>query len=247
MAAGDTDKEKEAGFGARFMTGLKDLILEEETPNQAKPEEKAPDASRSKTRAQPPADFSGLTTSQPITASSSPMTAHLLEQVLSRATAYTALNDAIKPLEEIIPDEMTRYRAAFAVIKKNRSLDQVIQAIDMQHMQAVDDEVARFAAQAKQKEVTDINARVTEAQTLKDNVDAAGVQITKLREETENRIRVVEDAVQRDRARLDEIERELLEKRQAIALIETQFNSAVASVKDTLTQNKAKIVRYLAP
>jgi chromosome segregation ATPase len=171
----------------------------------------------------------------------------LLEQVLSRATAYTALNDAIKPLEEIIPDEMTRYRAAFAVIKKNRSLDQVIQAIDMQHMQAVDDEVARFAAQAKQKEVTDINVRVSEAQTLKDNVDAAGVQIVKLREETENRIRVVEAAVQRDRARLDEIERELLEKRQAIALVQTQFNTAVASVKDTLTQNKAKILRYLAP
>lgn len=50
----------------------------------------------------------------------------------------------------------------------------------------------------------------------------------------------------RDRTRMDEIERELLEKRQAIALVENQFGSAAASVRDALQQAKAKILKYLS-
>jgi predicted nucleic acid-binding Zn-ribbon protein len=110
----------------------------------------------------------------------------------------------------------------------------------------LEDEVTRFAAQAKQKENSDINVRVAEAATLKDNVEAATQQIVKLREETENRIRIVEEAMQRDRTRMDEIDRELLEKRQAIASVQNQFNSAVASVKESLLQDKAKILKYLS-
>jgi hypothetical protein len=248
MAAGDKNKAGEAGFGSRFISGLKDLLIEEELPNQtgidksaANPANSAQSASKNQISGEPIA-FTSAQTTQSL---SSPMATSLLEQILSRATAYTALNDAIKPLEEIIPDEMTRYRAAFAVIKKNRSIEQVVQAIDMQHMQALDDEVTRFAAQAKQKEATDINVRIAEAQTLRDNVEAAGLQIVKLREETESRINTVEAAMQRDRGRLDEIDRELLEKRQAIALIENQFNSAVTAVKDNLMLTKSKILKYL--
>lgn len=246
MATSDNEKAGEVGFGARFINGLKDLILEDEAPDKAKVSSGNSDDPRSPERNAQPKSSSTFASVQPVPASNSPLTTNLLEQVLSHATAYTALNDAIKPLEEIIPDEMIRYRAAFAVIKKSRSLDQVIQAIDLQHMQALEDEVARFEAQAKQKEATEITVRVAEAKTLKDNVEAAAVQIVKLREDTENRIRVVEAAVDRDRSRLDEIDRELLEKRQAIALIENQFNGAVASVKDTLLQAKAKIHKYLA-
>lgn len=269
MATGNKNKAEEVSLGSRFISGLKDLILEDETPDSEKAEaiDPAPD---NQTRAAPrppyahaPNEFATnqFANTQPMqTASSlmqaasssmqtasSPMTANLLELVLGKATAYTALHEAIKPLEEIIPDEMTRYRAAFAVIKKNRSLDQVVQAIDMQHMQLLNDEAARFAAQAKQKEAKDIDVRVAEAKTLKDNVEAAALQIIKLREETEHRISVVEAAVQRDRTRLDEIDRELLEKRQSIAQVQAQFNNAIASVKDTLVQNKAKILRYLTP
>jgi hypothetical protein len=247
MATSDKSKADEAGFGSRFISGLKDLILEDEAPDQAKPDSVEPAQDRRSGSPKPVAsDASGFAATQPGYAQSSPMASSLLEQVLSRPSAYTALHDAIKPLEEIIPDEMTRYRAAFAVIKKNRTLDQVVQAIDMQHMQALEDEVTRFAAQAKQKQATDIDVRLSEAKTLKDNVEAAAGQIVKLREETENRIRVVEAAMQRDRTRLDEIDRELLEKRQAIVQIENQFNGAVASVKDNLVQTKTKILKYLA-
>jgi hypothetical protein len=247
MATSGNNKTDEAGFGSRFFSGLKDLILEDESPDRDKVDAAQANAGQASAPAprSAPNESAAFTPSQSSYGPTSPMTANLLAQVLSRASAYTALNEAIKPLEEIIPDEMTRYRAAFAVIKKNRSLDQVVQAIDLQHMQALEDEVARFAAQAKQQEATDINVRLSEASTLKDNVQAAGVQIVKLREETENRIRIVEAAMLRDRTRLDEIDRELLEKRQAIALVENQFSTAVASVKDTLQQTKTKILKYL--
>jgi hypothetical protein len=176
----------------------------------------------------------------------SPMTKSLMEQVLGRPTAYTALTEAMAPLEEIIPDEMTRYRAAFAVIKKNRSLDQVIQAIDLQHMQVLEDEMLRFASQAKDKEASDIGARVAEANTLKGNIAAADVQAVKLREEMENRIRTIQDGAQRDRQRLEEIDREVNEKRQAIASVQRQFDGAAVAVKESLLQAKSKILKYLS-
>lgn len=150
MGTSDKEKASEEGFGSRLFSGLKDLILEEETPAPAKKAEGRPDSETQRGQGLASYDTSAGSGS---VATSSPMAASLLEQVLSRASAYTALNDALKPLEEIIPDEMTRYRAAFAVIKKNRSLDQVIQAIDLQHMQTLEDESTRFAAQAKQKKI----------------------------------------------------------------------------------------------
>lgn len=246
MSTGDEEKAGEVGFGARFFSGLKDLILEEEKPAANGPTMPKPSSANSTAQGLASGEPAAQVSSQPTSAAYSSMAASLLEQVLNRATAYTALTDAIKPLEEIIPDEMTRYRAAFAIVKKNRSLDQVLQAIDMQHMQILEDEVTRFAGQAKQKEATDINVLVAEAKTLADNVEAAAQQTIKLREETENRIRIVEEAAQRDRARMDEIERDLLEKRQAIAQVESQFNSAVASVRTSLLQSKAKILKYLS-
>ena len=246
MSTGDEEKAGEVGFGARFFSGLKDLILEEEKPAANGPAIAKPSAANSSAQGLPSGDSAAQFSSQANSVAHSSMAASLLEQVLNRATAYIALTDAIKPLEEIIPDEMTRYRAAFAIVKKNRSLDQVLQAIDMQHLQILEDEVTRFAGQAKQKEATDINVLVAEAKTLTDNVEAAAQQTIKLREETENRIRIVEEAAQRDRTRVDEIERDLLEKRQAIAQVESQFNSAVASVRNSLLQSKAKILKYLS-
>lgn len=239
MDTSDKNNANGGGFGSRLMSGLKELILEDDVPTEGKATT-APKNNRGAV-ADDPALISRQTASI-----KSPMTASLLEQVLSRPSAFTVLNDALKPLEEIIPDEMTRYRAAFAVIKKNRSLEQVVQAIDLQHLQMLSDEVARFEAQAKQMESGEINVRVAEAATLKDNMDLASVQIIKLREEAENRIRVVQEGVLRDRTRMDEIDRELLEKRRTIAVVESQFSNAADSVKDTLQQAKVKILKYLS-
>jgi hypothetical protein len=244
MGVDEKDNNDEPGFGARLMSGLKDLILEEDAPVAGKAGgEKVVDA-RVSSPAMAPATSS--THAMPPPLPNSPMTKSLMEQVLNRATAYTALTEAMTPLEEIIPDEMTRYRAAFAVIKKSRSLDQVIQAIDLQHMQVLDDEMLRFASQAKQKEAADIDSRIAEAQTLKGNIEAAELQAVKLREDIETRIRTIQEGVQRDSLRVDEINREVNEKRQAIASVQRQFDGAAASVRESLLQAKAKILKYLS-
>lgn len=245
----DNDKNTEGGFGARLLSGLKDLILEEDAPNRGKPiDDKSPEGSAGGSSAASPPPLPGTTSKPPIgtLASNSPLTASLLEQVLNRATAYTALTEAMTPLEEIIPDEMTRYRAAFAVIKKNRSLDQVVQAIDLQHMQILDTEISRFASQAKEKEAQDVDFRLVEERTLKGNIEAAERQAVQLREETEMRIRTLQEGLQRDRLRVEEIAREVAEKRQAIASVQRQFDVAAAAVKQSLVEAKAKILKYLS-
>ena len=82
----------------------------------------------------------------------SAMAATLLAQVLARPTAYTALTEKLEPLEGIVLDERTRYQAAYALIRSSRSVDQLLQAIAMQHLPALEAEAARFGAQLADKE-----------------------------------------------------------------------------------------------
>ena len=50
----------------------------------------------------------------------------------------------------------------------------------MQHMQALEAEAARFAAQLEDKERTEIGARSQELQALTTNIDAAAQQVALL-------------------------------------------------------------------
>lgn len=224
------------GFGSRFLSGLKEMLVEEDAP-----------ANKAQADAEPAANTAAPARSDVTPASrQSPMYASLMELTLARQTAYTALTEAMQPLEDIIPDEMTRYRAAFAVIKKNRTLDQVLQAIDLQHLDALEQEVARFGVQAKNKEFTDVQSRLDESAQLKARIEAANAQVVNLRRELEERVSTIEQSVQRDRQRATELEREVQQQRAAIESIQRQFDSTAAAVRETLTSARAKIVKYLA-
>ncbi len=254
--AQDDQEDKGASFGSRFLSTLKDMIIEEDAPPKKAPQEPAAQeaAAASSTPSAPAARAAQPSPAAPAArapapqpaATNSPMYANLMSLTLARQTAYTALTEAMTPLEEIIPDEMTRYRAAFAVIKKNRTLDQVVQAIELQHLEALDQEVARFAVQAKSKEYTDVQAKQEEAGKLKANIDAANAQIVQLRQQFEERVRAIEDSVQRDRQRTEEIEREITDNRAAIDSVQRQFDSTAQAVRQHLESAKAKILQYLA-
>ena len=246
MAQND-DGGSEGGFGSRFLSGLKGLILEDEVPSK-----QAPDAAGA-APSPAPAAASGQQAPTPVFTAltsagmpDSPMYASLLSVTLARTTAYTALTEAMTPLEEIIPDEMTRYRAAFAVIKKNRTLDQVIQAIDMQHMEVLEQEVARFSVQAKSKQYQDVEARLEEAANLKASIEAANAKVVALRRELDAQVNAIEQGIQHDRERAAEIDRAVEENRQAIALVQRQFDGAANAVRANLGSAKAKIVKYLS-
>ncbi|WP_146204660.1 hypothetical protein [Massilia glaciei] len=250
--AQNEDGGGEESFGSRFLSGLKGMILEDEVPAKRAPAEAPAAAAPAPAAGAAARGNPGQSPSAPApsftapASQDSPMFASLLSVTLARATAYTALTEAMTPLEEIIPDEMTRYRAAFAVIKKNRTLEQVVQAIDLQHMEVLAEEVARFAVQAKSKQFQDVQSRVDESTNLKARIDAANAQVANLRRELEEKVRAIEDGVQRDRQRAAEIDRAVDENQKAIAAVQRQFDAAAAAVRESLTGAKAKILKYLA-
>jgi len=176
----------------------------------------------------------------------SPMAQALMAQVLSKATAYTALTEKLVPLEAIVVDERTRYQAAYALIKSSRSVDQVVQAIAMQHLPALEAETARFGAQLEDKERQEIGARSQELQTLTANIDAAAQQVARLREDADARIRQIEATVARDRERQALLTREIDAKRQELAAVQRQFDAAATSVAQALDAAKATVLRHLA-
>ena len=178
-------------------------------------------------------------------AAMSPMAQTLMAQVLSKATAYTALTDKLAPLEAIVLDERTRYQAAYALIRNSRSVEQVVQAIDMQHVPALEAEAARFGAQLEDKERQEIVARSQELQALTTNIDAAAQQVAALRADTAARIQQIEATVARDRERQAQLTQEIDGKRHELAGVQRQFDAAAKSVAQALDAAKATVLRYL--
>jgi chromosome segregation ATPase len=232
------------GLGSQLWSALKNALTDEDPIAQARRTKlqggkasvaATPAGTRTETAAEPTAR-----------APMSPMAAALLEQVLSKATAYTALTEKLAPLESIIVDERTRYQAAYALIKGSRSVEQLVQSIDMQHMQALEAEAGRFAAQLREKERVEIGTRSSESQTLSAHIDAASQQMAELREELEARIGQIQVTVARDRERLAQVTQEIDAKRQELAGVQQQFDAAAATVQEALARAKAMVLCYLA-
>ena len=120
-----------------------------------------------------------------------------------------------------------------------------MQAIDLQHLQALESEAARFAAQLEDKERQEIGARTQELQALTTGIDAAAAQVARLREETEARIGQIEATVARDRERQALLAREIDAKRQDLAGVQRQFDAAARSVQQALEAAKATVLRHL--
>jgi len=226
------------GLGAQLWGAVKGALIDED-----------PVAATRRAKLQgsrAPADPPATAAVQAPSAAMSPMAAALMAQVLSKATAYTALTEKLAPLETIVVDERTRYQAAYALIKSSRSVDQVVQAIAMQHLPALEAEAARFGAQLEDKERQEIVARSQELQALTTNIDAAAQQVARLREDTEARIHQIEATVARDRERQAQLTREIDAKRQELAGVQRQFDAAAKSVAQALDDAKATVLRHLA-
>lgn len=223
------------GLGAQLWGAMKGALIDEDpiaAARRAKLQGGA--APEPKAEAAPVAD-----------APMSPMAATLMAQVLAKATAYTALTEKLAPLESIVVDERTRYQAAYALIKSSRSVDQVVQAIDMQHVPALEAEASRFAAQLEDKERQEVGARSQELQSLTTGIDAAAQQVARLREDAEQRIRQIEATVSRDRERQAQLTREIDAKRQELAGVQHQFDAAARAVAQALAAAKATVRRHL--
>jgi hypothetical protein len=232
-----------AGMGTRFLKGLRDAIVEEDPSAQARRARDAKSASPVADAGATPLEATARTSAAlPV----SPMTASLFDAVLNKPTAYTAFTDKLVPLEGIVLDERTRYQAAYALVRTSRSIEQVIASIDMQHLQWLDAEAARFSAQLKEREAAEVQTRLAEAQSLDARIEAANQQVVRLREELEARIQAIGQAVQRDRERAAQIGVEVAAQRKELAAVQAQFDAAARQVKDSLVQAKAKLRSHLA-
>lgn len=103
--------------------------------------------------------------------------------VFGKATALTALVEAADKLSGIIPDPVTRFKAAFATAGSGRTVQQIAAAADI-HLADVEGEELRFKAAVDAKLGTEINQ-------LEATASGAAAQIANLQrqlEETQQRI-----------------------------------------------------------
>ena len=226
------------GLGAQLWGAVKDALIDEDPVAVARRAKLQ--GGKASAPAQATADAPA-----PASAELSTMAAALLAQVLAKPTAYTALTEKLAPLESIVLDERTRYQAAYALIRNSRTVEQLVQAIDMQHVQALEAESARFAAQLDEKERAEVGARSQELQSLTSAIDAAAQQVARLREDAEARIRQIEATVARDRERQALLTREIDARRHELANVQRQFDGAAKSVAQALAAAKTTVLRHL--
>lgn len=222
-------EKPEASFTSRFLQGARDLIWQDDPRvkrNVPAADIPAPPARREKESA---------------------LGQELLEAVMSRPTAYSAFAEAVSALSDVHMDEATRYRSAFAILRKTqqRSVEQIAQAVDV-HLGALEAEVMRFNGQSKSVEEAEITARIKEADEMKAAIEQTQHEISALRAETEARIRHLEEEIESKRAQAGELLREGEEKKQMVAQTERDFSSAAEAIRSKLIGEREKIRKLLS-
>lgn len=174
------------------------------------------------------------------------MGVELLSVVMGRPTAYSALTESITALADIPMDEATRYRSAFAVLKRtqSRSVEQVVQALDV-HFGLLDAEIVRFKGQSKTAEDGEITARVAEVAAINTALAAVNQQITQLRAQTDARITQLQGELVQKQARAAELTQETEQKKRVIDQTTQNFEAATVWVQSTLAADKTKLLQYL--
>lgn len=117
---------------------------------------------------------------QPIsfnTSVNSEMVEALRAVIQGRKTAFTALDEQAAKLESIIPDVVTRMRAAFATV--NRPAKDVIQAIDI-HISDINGEVMKFKSHSTAEKAGQVGTLRAQAKALVDSAPSITAQIQEL-------------------------------------------------------------------
>jgi hypothetical protein len=241
----DTHKSED-GLAARLLHGAKDFIWQSDPAQDGG--NTVPRAGN-RNSASSNANVSVAPSASTPTATAIPansMGAELLAVVMGRPTAYSALTESIAALSDIPMDEATRYRSAFAVLRRtqSRSLEQVVQAVDV-HMGLLDAEIARFKGQSKTAEDGEITARVAEVAAINTALTSVNQQIDQLRAQTDARIAQLQDELVQKQARAAELTREAEQKKNAIQQTQQNFEAAIALVQNTLVADKTKLLQYL--
>jgi len=218
-------KEADTGLAFRLLQGAKDLVWQ------------SPPVLHSTAAAATPA---------PVPAAATPLSAELMALVLNRPTAYSALAEAIDALSAIPMDEATRYRSAFALLRKTqqRSVEQIAQAIDL-HLGMLEAEQERFALQSAAAEDEQVTARTAQAASLDAEAGEGVREIARVRAASEAQVRQIELELAGKQERALQLVRETEEKKRAIAHTRQEFAGAADAVRSSLNGARARLRQFL--
>lgn len=170
----------------------------------------------------------------------SEMLSALEATINNRKTPYTALLDASVKLESAIPDENVRIKAAYAVVGNGRTIDAILNAIDV-HISDVEGEKLRFnSTTTKQIEEKCTGPRLQAKQLEESNTNITTriahlqAEIAKLGETcTEQTNKAVALVQQADLAEAE------------IRSVQAKFESAVELMKTKLLQKKSTLASII--
>lgn len=237
--------DTKTSLATRLLHGAKDLVWQDDIP--ARGNRQPGPANQETTPENPATPVTGRVTKQAVAGpDETAMSKELLTLVMERPTAYSALAEAITALAELPMDEATRYRSAFAVLRKTqqRTVEQVMQAIAT-HIDVLTAEQNRFSSQSHAAEEAEIHARLQEVKALGSAVTQGRQQIEQLRSETEQRISKVQEDLERKQARAAELEREADMRKKAIEKTVQDFAQAAGIVKARLDADQLRVSQYL--
>ncbi len=177
----------------------------------------------------------------------SAIASELLALVLNRPTAYSAMSEAIAALSGLGMDETTRYRAAFAVLKKTqqRTVEQIAQAIDV-HLGLLQAERDRFASQSRAAENDQIAARRASIERLNAEVNANTEAMTRLRTETETRLQQMQATQVQKQAEAAALAKQVDAEQHNIERTTRDFATAASSIEQFLNQERNRLRERLA-
>lgn len=221
-----------AGIGSKILSSLG--TFEEDTPQEAGDK---PSAAPSTTFKAPVSGAGAV-----VTHLNQEMIDNLQKAIMKRATQYTALLEASNKLSNVITDETTRVKAAFAMIAADgqRSLDSILQSIVI-HQTDLDGELSRF----KQATEQNIQAKVG-------SLRSQALSISRTREGTLATIASLEKQIAQQKESVLANEKEIVElstqadsAEREINIVAQNFESAVNFVKQDLDHKKSQLASVL--
>jgi hypothetical protein len=165
---------------------------------------------------------------------------------MGKQSTYSKFLAALAPLERYIPDEASRYKAAFDVLGSAQTVSQIVRDIEVEHIAAVDAEVKRFQASASGAQQQEISARVQKIEDLQAASQADASELEALRLEMAKRTEALNLKIKRQADQADVLRSEVSSKQADIARKQRQFEAAVVTVRAQLLATRDKVRHYLA-
>jgi chromosome segregation ATPase len=169
------------------------------------------------------------------------MVAAIKKATLGRKTPYTALLEASEKLLGVIPDAVTRLKAAYAMVgTESRSVGQISKAIDL-HISDADGERLRFMQASKQKR----DAEIGSLQSTIATQQAEFSRLQKEQEDLQKRLQDVQAGMAMATAAIQSATSEVSTREAEISKVEQQFDEAAKQVKNEFEEQRRVILSTL--